>query len=376
MAQQPPKIPKTTQGKLSDLDDHLYLLRIHLHGLREDQSHLKGLSAELRTLVCLSSGTEGLLWRLVDELTISDAVHIHLAGSVDKSHPLAQGLHFALVPIARAGYGPLGLASADYSLREVIKHGDAVFIGGQGYSHEYLIKAVAQQMGTAHEDDGIELALAQLKQIVFNGVEPYVPVMAIDADLVLQVAERVIDQAEANGIYRRKPRSQELGNLTVVVRLGLRQLHTDKRKVFTFRSHISEVEVTCSMRPDALLCALVKRGHLVQELKAPLPENWGIHSDAVFALSYCSGARQARVLTGHSPATTPIDCDLGWLDPREMVGPELHPERDGFVYLQFLMVYERLLKPAECHELAQMSPDLAEIRRQDGETEGEAPFPA
>jgi hypothetical protein len=375
MATQALRVPKTTENKLGDLDDHIHLLRLHLYGLQEDQSHIKALSAELRTLVCYSSGTEGLLWRLVDELNISDVVQLHFAGSVDKTHPLAQGLHFMLAPIARAGYGPEGLPPAYYSLRQAIKEGEAVFVGGQGYSHEYVIKMISQQMGAAHEDDGIEPALAELNKIFFNGVEPYFPVLAIDADLVLQVGERVLDHAEATNIYRRKPRNRKHGNLTVVVRLGLRQLITEQRKVITVRSHISEVEITCSIRPDALVFALVKHGHLIKELKAPLPDDWGLNSDAVFGLSYCSLVRQARILTGHLQAVIPVDCDLGWLDAREIVGPEPHPERDGFVYLQFLMCYERLLGPADCKALALASANLSEMLKNDDVPADQAVFP-
>jgi hypothetical protein len=199
------------------------------------------------------------------------------------------------------------------------------------------------------------------------------PVLAIDADLVLQAAERVLDHAEATNIYRRKPRDQKHGNLTVVVRLGLRQLINERRKVITFRSHISEVEITCSIRPDALDFALVKHGRLITELEAPLPDDWELNSDAVFGLAYCSLVRQARILTGHLQAAIPVDCDLGWLDAREIGPPEQHPERGGFVYLQFLMCYERLLKPADCKALA--SADLSEMLKHDDEPADEAVFP-
>ena len=101
-----PRIPKTLEDKIGDLDSHLFLLREHRQGLSESRSHLKGMAAELRTLICYSSGTEGLLWRLVDELNVDDRLFLHIPGRLRRDHPLAQGLQFYIVPIQREGNGP------------------------------------------------------------------------------------------------------------------------------------------------------------------------------------------------------------------------------------------------------------------------------
>lgn len=84
------RISKSLLTQLSDLDDHLYLLRQHFVGLGEDQAYLKALSAELRVLVCLSGGTEGLLWRMVDRVNVPDAVELQLAGNVNVNHPIGR----------------------------------------------------------------------------------------------------------------------------------------------------------------------------------------------------------------------------------------------------------------------------------------------
>lgn len=375
MARRGTRIPKTTPGKLSDLDDHLYLLRLHLCGLRQDAAHLKALSAELRALVCLAGGTEGLLWRLVDELKVSDSVHLHLAGKVNTGHPIAHGLHFAVFPIARAGYGHPKLRPCHYSLREVIREAEAVFVGGSSITHENLIRAVAEQMGTAHEDDGIDLSLAQLQQVFLNGVAPYVPVLATDADLTLQVGERVLDQAEANSVYRRKARTGDLGNVSIVARLGLWEPLRDQRSIFTFASHVSEVEISCLARPTELAFVLTKRGVCVREMVAPFPADWELHTDAVFAFSYASGLRQAMVVTSHSQAAAPVDCDLGWLAAPEVTVTELSCERDKLVYLQFLAVFARLVTPQECEQFRKAAPPPADIGAFGDEGSAPRPFP-
>jgi hypothetical protein len=201
------KVPKTVQQKIADLDDHLYLLRQHLNLLKDDEAHLKAISAELRVLVCFSSGTEGLLWRLVDELGVSDALYLHVAGNVNKNHPLAKGLNFVFVPIERGGQGDPALQPAYYSFRSIIKECEAVFVSGKGITHEYLIKAIAQQMGSAHEDDGLEPSLVDLGNIFLNGIQPYVPILAKDAEFILEIGERILQKAEKVLNFKKKERS-------------------------------------------------------------------------------------------------------------------------------------------------------------------------
>ncbi len=56
-----PRIRKSTERKLTDLEAHLYLVRASLQGLGAELARLKSLAFELRTLVCRSSGAEELL---------------------------------------------------------------------------------------------------------------------------------------------------------------------------------------------------------------------------------------------------------------------------------------------------------------------------
>jgi len=144
---------------------------------------------------------------MVKRMDVSDAVELQLAGNVDKNHPFANGLTFAFVPIQRAGFGHPDLPSRSYSLRKVIKHCDAIFVTGKGLTHEYLIKAIAQQIGSAHEDNTIELSLATLKVIFINGTQPYIPILTLVSELVLEIGERVLTKAEGSYGFKRKIRS-------------------------------------------------------------------------------------------------------------------------------------------------------------------------
>ena len=199
------RIKKTLVQKLHDLEEHLFLLRESLNRINEREAHLKILTAELRVLVCLSSKREGLLWRLIDELGLSDEVYVHYLGRVNTGHPMARGLDFALIPpILRGGEGDPEIPPSHQSLKRMLKEGDAVFVSGKGLSHEYLIKAIAQQMGSAHEDEGLEPTLDELQHIFVNGVKPYIPTLKADADQTLELGERVLAEAEKRGLYTRK----------------------------------------------------------------------------------------------------------------------------------------------------------------------------
>lgn len=186
------RVPKTLEQKLLDLDAQLFLLRGHLHKIGESHSHLKAISAGLRTLVCFSSRTEGLLWRLTDELGVDDRIFLHVPGKLKQDHPLARGLQFSIIPIQRGGRGDPHLTPYYYSLKEVIKDSEALVAAGKPLTHEQLIKKVAEQMGMSHEADGLEPAIVNLKSIFIGGVEPIVLVLATDAELTLEIGERVL----------------------------------------------------------------------------------------------------------------------------------------------------------------------------------------
>ena len=203
------RIPKTIDRKLRDLDDHLYFLRESLLKLSNgDGAYLKTLAVELRVLVCKVSGTEGLLWRVIDEVNLHDAVHVHLSGNLDRNHPLAKGLQFSFVRIFRAGQGDPRLTPAHYSLKGIIKECEALVVSGNGYTHENLIRAVAEQMGSAHEDEGVEPHLIELSGTVISDQTALNTVLMSEADLILEVGERVLDEAEQNLDFKRKSRPE------------------------------------------------------------------------------------------------------------------------------------------------------------------------
>jgi hypothetical protein len=202
------RVPKTLERKLRDLDDHLYFLKESLAKLASgDDARLKTLTAELRVLACKASGTEGLLWRILDELHVDDAVHVHLAGNLDREHPLAQGLDFLLPMMRRAGEGDPRLIPDHYSLKGILKDIEALVVSGTGYTHEKLIRAVAEQMGSAHEDDGVEPHLIELDGMTLSDKSVLNTVLMFDAELILEVGERALTEAARQTQFVRQARA-------------------------------------------------------------------------------------------------------------------------------------------------------------------------
>jgi hypothetical protein len=352
-----PRVAKTLKQKLTDLDDELFLLREHLHRLNESTTaHLKVLAAGLRALLCSSSGTEGLLWRLVAELEVSDEIHLHAARGVKPDHPLARGLKFAILPIRRFGHGDPRLPARFLSLRRMIKEYEAAFVSGKGLTHEYLIKAISQQMGLAHEDEGIEFALDYLNRIFLNGLNPYVSTVALDAELAIQIGERVLDKAEKERDYKRKPRPSYLGDVSVVVEFGLRQVLAGKIQVLTLKSHTSEVEIRLEAGPQSLVFGIVKRGRLGNHIVARYPEDWSLNTDAVFVFEYSSRTRRAHAITNGVNQDEGIDCDIGWLCGNELK-PEMNAMDNGDFLCGQFQILPKLLTSGESLHLLSLHPD-------------------
>lgn len=359
-----PRNPKTLTQKLSDYDHHQYLLRESLHGLKQDPAYLKSLSAELRTMVCMSSGTEGLLWRLTEELGVSDEMGLVVFSGVDWKNPLTRGLSLASIPIMRAGSQPANLPADPRSLKWVIKECEAIYVPSivdKRVTHELLIRAIAEQMGSAHEDEGIDPNLTHMRKIMIQGVHPYVPIMALDAEFTLQIGERLLDHVETQSIYRRAHRRAEYGDIALLFHLrSLRHL-LGRIDLISFRSHISETDLTLSVSPQMFIVTARRRGRVVGTVESKHPDNWEIGADAAFAFLYSSAHRQARMLV-NGIASDPVALDAGFLDAREFERPELHGDFQEVLRVNHVLAYERLLSPKECGLFAEMPPGLPEMR--------------
>lgn len=324
--------------------------------------------------MCRSSGTDGLLLRLSTELGVSDEVALHLPGKLIQDHPLVQGLQFLIVPIFRAGKGDPRLAPDNYSLQDVIKEGEAVVALGKPLTHEYLIKAIAQQMGSAHEDEGIEPALTQLAGVFINGVEPYVGVLATDAELSLEVGERVLEKAETEHDFLRPSHSHDYGNVSIVIRVHRKQHVGNRVRLLRFQSHISAVTILVFATPTGILFQLAKHGRDVAELIAAYPDTAALGEDAIAVFSYCSRTGEARTLTADGPAT-PQAIGLGWLHAAELVLEEVSDDHKDVLDQRFVLTFQRLLPSRDVREILDLPPDGYGLWKPHTELDARGAFP-
>lgn len=300
----------------AELENHLYLLRKQLSDLNEDPAFLKVISGELRALLCFSM-TEGLLWRLVDSTGVSDKVRLHLAGRVNPDHPLAKGLRLAVVPVGRPrAYLEKDLPSALYSFKDVIKSAAAVYTLGKSYTHEQVIKMVAEQSGVCHEDDGVCPALACMEEILLGEEPSYSLVLRTLAEITLQIGERVLAQAEEHAAFCRRKLSPPV---SLSIHCALRRVPLGRVPVIKFRSSIAEVSVEVFMMPESFLFSIVKSHVSTFEVATPFPADWKEGEDAAFCLTY---VHESQCLQAFSPGIRgdKVDgCNLGYVDATDIV---------------------------------------------------------
>lgn len=184
------RIPKLPEERLRDFESHLYFLWDAVRLYPRQVERYKQIAAELRVLVCRSGKNKPLLLDLMDEY---DFEHLVLPPGVDpdgppvKPHPVpmvgendvpARRRLQERLDAAYAAGDPDALASIDAEFaalalpvpfREWIDRGVAVFIAPHEYSNKELVLAIAQQAGSAHEDDSVEEPIIQMRQFTIAG---------------------------------------------------------------------------------------------------------------------------------------------------------------------------------------------------------------
>ena len=369
------RIPKSLDQKLHDLDDHLFIIREHLSSTDQSTSHLKVLSAVLRTLVCLSSRTEGLLWRLVDELNVNDEIYLHVPGDLNQEHPLAQGLSFLIIPLKRGGKGDPKLPPKNYSLRELIKNRQALVAGGKPFTHEYLIKAIAQQMGVAHECDGLEQMLVDIKSIFINGEEPHIPILKTNAELTLEIGERVLNEAERKQNFKRKSHNHDYGNISIVSSLIIKQQVTGCFPLFVLKSHMGLVEILAAATPSGIEFSLSKNGDLIDLMVAPYSDNLKISPHSVIIFSYCSRTGNARTIVDGKPSHLNQLKGMGWIHASDLRLDQYNDINSDVVEKCYVLSYSRLLSSEDSKGLSEMPPNGYGLWKPKAELEERGEFP-
>jgi hypothetical protein len=245
---------------------------------------------------------------------------------------------------------PKGIPRGLHSFKDIIKHVEAVYCMGETYTHEELIKVIARQMGGAHEDDDLVLPLAAMKEILINGAEPYVQILVTNAELSLEVGERVIASAEQAGDYMRRKFSPPL-TLSTLIRL--REVPLGRVAVATFHSDITGTTVDVYLGPQAVTFEIHKGIEVLHKLTTPFPKDWKPGQDAAFSLTYEHHARRLRALAAATSGQTVEGCDLGFLDVRD-IRPALGSDLEPYVELRGLFAHDRLLTQTDLQQFPEL----------------------
>lgn len=305
------RILKTPGEELAALDDHLFLLKSSLTSLHSDDSaYAKLVSTELRALLCLSSGTEGLLWRVTDQLGVSDSIHALFSGVFSDHLGLAGEYDHLLV----SQNIRLPSHARAFGFRDIIKTGEALRYRGVSITYEQYIKILSQQVGAAHEAEAVDPVVIALREYSSRGSLHAYDILAFLAEVTLQLGERALKAAQGAGLYSRCPRPG-FGDISLTLITAPRQIVDNERLSFIFGSHISELYIEFLIDCKCWQINLFRSPeYSLQQIAGAPVEN---ENPLGLTFQYSSNKQLARILRSESEAFKPFELNLGWLDARE-----------------------------------------------------------
>lgn len=197
------RIPKSLERRIGDCESHLRFLSEALQAYETEPDRYKQVAAELRVLVCSEGRNHPLLLDLMDDLDFT----YELRPIRDLPFPLrmvdepwpeippeiqAQG-NAAIMAWWRTQQKPI-------PLRRFVDSGFAVFIEGRTFTNKELILAVAQQLGSSHEDPTVDRHLAELETYIIGGFSGYGATLRSLGPAVLDAGVKtVLHAAKTNG---------------------------------------------------------------------------------------------------------------------------------------------------------------------------------
>ncbi len=176
------RVKKTPQGMVRDCETHLRFLldacQLYRGG---DEDRFKQVAAELRVLACNTRSNKPLLLDLMEAHGFTYEVPLPQGGP-----PVIEPSHDLVVDPERPGLDNVEAVYRPVPLREFVNRGLAVYMRPWCYTHRTLTLAVAQQLGSSHEDESIEEPIAQMHCIRVGGDLSYVAVLIGFASVIVK----------------------------------------------------------------------------------------------------------------------------------------------------------------------------------------------
>ena len=195
------RIPKTSEQRLLECEEHLYFLWDERQLYQTQPARYKNIASQLRVLVGDQKPARRLLPAMMEQYGFAydvqppgppfDKQPINMVGWRDD--PIIKAL---TKEIEAAGDDPQKIETVlehQAALRrpvpfsEYVEKGLAVYISPYDYSHQDLVLAVAQQIGSGHEDPLVDEPIVQMQSTRIGGQEGHIALLIDFADLVIEV---------------------------------------------------------------------------------------------------------------------------------------------------------------------------------------------
>lgn len=212
------RIPKTSEQRLRECETHLYFLWDARRLYAQEPDRYKQIAAELRVLVGDQKPKRRLLLAMMEEYEFS--YHVQPPGLPFDKQPIPlvgwrnDPVHQALAQEVQAALGDeekmTAVLEKQAALRrpipfpEYVEKGLAVYIKPYDYSYRKLVLAIAQQVGSSHEDHDVNEPLVQMQNVVLGNEESHIAVLIQFADLVIRVGFMFIEHVVQNCGYKPK----------------------------------------------------------------------------------------------------------------------------------------------------------------------------
>ena len=196
------RVPSPPDRRLAALETHLKLLRGALERIGSEPDLYKLLAAELRILVCEFGQNRPLLLDLMDQL----ALDYTIGPNPELPFPIALVDEEATRPPAGfEEWSPERIweyhrsRGVHYDLRVYVRRALAVYILGEKYSYERLIRTLAEQSGVSHEDPTVDPNVLEMETIAIGGhISHTAPLLGL-TNHVLVAGRNVVARAVALG---------------------------------------------------------------------------------------------------------------------------------------------------------------------------------
>lgn len=169
----------------------------------------KQIATELRVLVCEFGSHKPLLLDLMDEYGFTydiqprDNNPIPLISWQDDPTHKQIGKLLSEDRIDEANK-LISTIRKPITLRDFVNYGLAIYIKPNSISHHDMVRKIAEQEGSAHEDRGVDIDVAQSKRIHLGGEELHIAALIVFARLINSIGQEFVCFLDKEKTYKPK----------------------------------------------------------------------------------------------------------------------------------------------------------------------------